>query len=95
MTNLIGDANKSGARSLLGTLQRRNWMEGIVEYVVSGSRFRIHLLKNDWVISFLLSSINCPRFERRSSPNDASPKQESEPFGAEALAFSEEYFLQR
>ncbi|CAF1092925.1 unnamed protein product [Adineta ricciae] len=95
VTNFIGDANNSGARSLLSTLQRSNWMEGIVEYVVSGSRFRIHLLKSDWIISFLLSSINCPRFERHSSPNNASPKQESEPFGAEALAFSEEHFLQR
>ncbi|UJR21995.1 hypothetical protein I4U23_025063 [Adineta vaga] len=93
--DLVGDENKSRAKSLLNNLQRNNWMEGVVEFIVSGSRFRIHLLKNDFVISLLLSSINCPRFERCSTVDHNSQKKDNEPFGAEALAFSEENFLQR
>jgi len=73
-------------------------MEGVVEFVASGSRFRVHLLKDNWIISFLLSSINCPRVERRIHINSNPQKQKiepGEPFGIEALNFSKEHFLQR
>ena len=63
---MTGDTNKERAKGLLSVLQRNGRMEGMVEFVASGSRFRVHLLKDNWIISFLLSSINCPRAERRN-----------------------------
>jgi hypothetical protein len=68
-------------------------MEGTIEFFAGGPRF-----KDNWIISFLLSSINCPRVERRISVSSNSQQQKvepGEPFGAEALTFSNEHFLQR
>ncbi|CAF1056922.1 unnamed protein product [Rotaria sordida] len=99
IVDMIGDTNKERAKGLLNILQRNGRMDGVVEFVASGSRFRIHLLKDNWIMSFLLSSINCPRVERRipvSSNSQQQQKIESdEPFGIEALNFSKEHFLQR
>jgi staphylococcal nuclease domain-containing protein 1 len=95
---MTGDTNKERAKGLLSVLQRNGRMEGMVEFVASGSRFRIHLLKDNWIISFLLSSINCPRPERRIPVGGNSQQQKtepSEPFGAEALTFAKEHLLQR
>jgi staphylococcal nuclease domain-containing protein 1 len=85
---MTGDSNKERAKGLLPVLQRNGRMEGVVEFVASGSRFRVHLL----------SSINCPRAERRVPVGNNSQQQKvepGEPFGAEALTFSKENFLQR
>lgn len=95
---MTGDSNKERAKGLLSVLQRNGRMEGVVEFVASGSRFRVHLLKDNWIVSFLLSSINCPRAERRVpvGGNSQQTKVEAaEPFGTEALSFSKEHFLQR
>jgi staphylococcal nuclease domain-containing protein 1 len=95
---MTGDNNKERAKGLLNVLKRNGRMEGIVEFVASGSRFRVHLLKDNWIISLFLSSINCPRVERRIHVNSNSQKQKiepGEPFGTEALNFSKEHFLQR
>ena len=98
IVDMTGDTNKERAKGSLSVLQRNGRMEGVVEFVASGSRFRVHLLKDNWIISFLLSSINCPRGERRI-PVAGNPQQQktepAEPFGAEALAFAKEHFLQR
>ncbi len=98
IVDMTGDSNKERAKGLLSVLQRNGRMEGVVEFVSSGSRFRVYLLKDNWIISFLLSSINCPRAERRV-PVSGNPQQQKvepgEPFGAEALTFSKEHFLQR
>ncbi|UJR27196.1 hypothetical protein I4U23_008492 [Adineta vaga] len=98
IVDMTGDTNKERAKSSLNVLQQKGRMEGVVEFVASGSRFRVHLLKDNWIISFILSSINCPRAERRVpvSGNTQQQKVEpAEPFGAEALTFSKEHFLQR
>ena len=98
IVDMTGDTNKERAKGLLSVLQRNGRMEGVVEFVGSGSRFRVHLLKDNWIISFILSSINCPRGERRI-PAPGNPQQQkvepAEPFGTEALNFSKEHFLQR
>jgi staphylococcal nuclease domain-containing protein 1 len=95
---MTGETNKERAKGSLSVLQRNGRMEGMVEYVGSGSRFRVHLFKDNWVISFLLSSINCPRPERRIPVGGNSQQQKTEPgepFGAEALEFARENLLQR
>lgn len=48
-------------KGLLNTLKQNGRMEGIVEFITYGSRFRVHILNNNWIISFVLSSIDCPR----------------------------------
>ncbi|CAF1488719.1 unnamed protein product [Rotaria sp. Silwood1] len=98
IVDMTGDTNKERAKGLLNVFQRNGRMEGVVEFVASGSRFRIYLVKDSWIISFLLSSINCPRAERRIPLSNNLQQQKieaSEPFGAEALNFSKEHFLQR
>lgn len=98
IVDMTGDANKERLKGLLSVLQRNGRMEGVVEFVGSGSRFRVHLLKDNWIISFILSSINCPRAERRVPAGGNSQQQKvepAEPFGTEALTFSKEHFLQR
>jgi hypothetical protein len=90
--------NKERAKNVLTILKLHGRMEGVVECVISGSRFRVHLLKDDWIISFFLSAINCPRVERRKTSNvDTAHNQmeAGEPFGIEALNFSREHYLQR
>ena len=98
IVDMTGDSNKERAKGLLSVLQRNGRMEAVVEFVSSGSRFRVQLMKDNWIISFLLSSINCPRGERRI-PAPGNPQQQkvepAEPFGPEALTFSKEHFLQR
>ena len=94
IVDLTGDGNKERAKSSLTALQRNGRMAGVVEYVAGASRFRVHLSKDNWIISFLLSAVSCPRAERRatSTKEKAEPGQ---PFGAEAWNFSREHFLQR
>ncbi|CAF1029256.1 unnamed protein product, partial [Adineta ricciae] len=98
IVDMTGDSNRERAKGLLNVLQQKGRMEGVVEFVASGSRFRVHLLKDNWIISFILSSISCPRGERRVPAGGNSQQQKvepAEPFGAEALTFSKEHFLQR
>lgn len=98
IVDMTGDANKERAKGILSVLQRNGRMEGVVEFVSSGSRFRVHLSKDNWIISFILSSINCPRAERRVPAGGSSQQQKiepAEPYGTEALTFSKENFLQR
>lgn len=98
VVDMTGESNKERAKGLLSALQRNDRMEGVVEFVASGSRFRVHLLRDNWIISFLLSSINCPRPERRVPVGGNSQQQKiepGEPFGAEALTFAKEHLLQR
>lgn len=94
IVDLTGGGNKERAKSSLTVLQRNGPMAAVVEYVASASRFRVHLVKEDWIISFLLSAVSCPRAERGgASPNDKV--EPGEPFGNEAWNFSREHFLQR
>ena len=84
--DMTGEANKERARRLLSALQGNGRMQGVIESVISGSHFRVHLLQYEWIISFFLSSIHCPR---------SDPVHSDDPFNAEAVAFSKEHFFQR
>lgn len=90
---MTGESNKERAKGSLNAFKRNYRMDGIVEFVSSGSRFRIYLLRENCIISFLLSSIQCPRPERRAP--GAEKVEAAEPFGTEALNFAKEHFLQR
>lgn len=73
--------------------KRAQRTEAIVEFIASGSRFRLYLPKDNCLVTFLLAGITCPRSSRPAIGN--TPAQEGEAFGDEALAFVREKILQR
>lgn len=77
----------------LPSWQRALRTDATVEFVASGSRFRIYVQKDSCVVSFLLAGISCPRASRAAST--AGPAQEGEPYGDDAMAFSRDRILQR
>lgn len=77
----------------LPSWQRALRTEGIVEFVASGSRFRMYIPKDSCIVTFLLGGISCPRSSRPAL--GGAPAQEGEPFGDEALAFSKDRILHR
>ena len=52
---MSGDVNKS--KQFLPFLQRAGKMQAVVEFVASGSRFRVYIPRETCVITFLLSGI--------------------------------------
>lgn len=77
----------------LPSWQRALRTEAIVEFIASGSRFRLFLPKDSCLVTFLLAGISCPRSSRPAV--GGTPAQEGEPFGDEALSFVRERILQR
>lgn len=77
----------------LPSWQRALRTEAIVEFIASGSRFRLFLPKDSCLVTFLLGGITCPRSSRPAVAG--TPAQEGEPFGDEALSFVRERILHR
>ena len=62
IADLAGDVTKS--KQFLPFLQRAGRMQAVVEFVASGSRFRVYIPRETCVITFLLAGITCPRASR-------------------------------
>merc|ERR1739844_396292 len=90
ITDMAGDVNKS--KQFLPFLQRAGRMQAVVEFVASGSRFRVYIPRETCVITFLLAGISCPRAGRTMPGGIVA---EAEPWGDEAMAFVKEMILQR
>lgn len=69
----------------LPSWQRALRTEAIVEFIASGSRFRVYIPKDSCLVTFLLGGITCPRSSRPSV--NGAPAQDAEPYGDEALAY--------
>jgi len=90
IADLSGDASKS--RQFLPFLQRAGRSQAVVEFVASGSRFRLYLPKETCLLTFLLAGISCPRMK---AFNPAGTQvADDEPMGTEAYLFSKEHALQ-
>uniref|UniRef100_A0AC35TZH4 Staphylococcal nuclease domain-containing protein n=1 Tax=Rhabditophanes sp. KR3021 TaxID=114890 RepID=A0AC35TZH4_9BILA len=76
ISEVQGDLSRS--KQFLPTLTRVTKLTGVVEFVSSGSRFRLYIPKEKIVITLALSGISCPRLGRPGA-NDG------EPFSVEAL----------
>lgn len=63
ISDMSSDINK--AKSFLPLLQRSGRCDALVEFVSSGSRFRLYLAKESCLITLLLAGIDCPRLGRR------------------------------
>lgn len=95
-THRINDLTVDHSRikhQYLPSWQRALRTEAIVEFVASGSRFRIYCPKDSCLVTFLLAGISCPRSSRPAL--NGIPAQEGEPYGDQALQFSRERVLQR
>ncbi|XP_030753895.1 staphylococcal nuclease domain-containing protein 1 [Sitophilus oryzae] len=89
----VTEIDGARAKLELASFQRAQRIDGIVEFVASGSRFRIYIPKSNSLCTFLLGGINCPRASRPATGNlPASPGEE---YGDEALQFTKERCLQR
>lgn len=77
----------------LPSWQRALRTEALVEFVASGSRFRLFIPKESCLVTFLLAGITCPRTSRPAT--DKVKATEAEPYGDEAYNFVKERILQR
>lgn len=91
IADLSGDVSKS--RQFLPFLQRAGRSLGVIEFVASGSRFRLYLAKETCLLTFLLAGISAPRM--KAFTPSGTQISEDEPCGTEAFQFSKELALQR
>ncbi|XP_055929068.1 staphylococcal nuclease domain-containing protein 1-like [Argiope bruennichi] len=89
IVDLSGDLKLS--KQYFPIIQRGGKMEAVVEFVASGSRLRVFLPRQNYLLTFLLGGITCAR-AARDTPNGTIP---GEPHGDEALAYTKDLCLQR
>jgi staphylococcal nuclease domain-containing protein 1 len=77
----------------LPSWQRALRTEAIVEFVASGSRFRLYIPKESCLVTFLLAGISCPRSARPGT--DKQPATTAEPYGDEAYNYVKDRILQQ
>ncbi len=80
------------AKQFLPLLQRAGKIDALVEFVSSGSRFKLYLPKETCLCTFLLSGIDCPRLGRPAMGN--TPAQPSDEYAEEAFLYSKSHCLQ-
>ncbi|RNA25196.1 staphylococcal nuclease domain-containing 1-like [Brachionus plicatilis] len=86
------DLNK--AKQFLPFLQRSGKMDALVEYISSGSRFKLYLPKETCVITLLLSSIDCPRMPRPPANGTAAAAAAvAEEFAQDAFMYSKSHCM--
>lgn len=78
----------------LPSWQRALRTEAVVEFVASGSRFRLFIPKESCLVTFLLAGITCPR-SSRPAIGEGKEATTGEPFGDEAYNFVRDRILQR
>ncbi|KAK6504354.1 hypothetical protein TWF506_002555 [Arthrobotrys conoides] len=86
----IVDASESEqkAKAHLSFLSRQRRIPAVVDFIASGSRFKLLIPKENVRLTFVLSGIRAPRTARNAS-------EKSEPFGPEALEFTSKRAYQR
>ncbi|KAM0752525.1 hypothetical protein T439DRAFT_324618 [Meredithblackwellia eburnea MCA 4105] len=86
----IIDASESAQKAapFLSSFKRSGKIAGVVDFVASGSRFKIFIPKQDTKITLVLGGIRAPRTAR-------SAHEKSEPFGPEAATFTSRLCMQK
>jgi len=90
VADVSSDSNK--AKQFLPFLQRSGRVDALVEFVSSGSRFRLYIAKESCLITLLLGSIDCPRLGRPAMGGAAATP--SDEYADEAFLFSKSHCLQ-
>lgn len=89
VADMSSDVNK--AKQHLPFLQRAGRMDALVEFVSSGSRFRVFLPKETCIITLLLAGIDCPRLGRPAMGGNAATTNDE--YAEEAFAYSKGHTL--
>lgn len=97
VNDLTGPAGKKRAKEMVDYFQRTGPQRAIIEYVMTGSRFRVMLIKDSALATLALKAVACPPSTRRVYGPGGVLKESvpGEPLGDEAHAFSRDTFLQR
>lgn len=90
IVDLSNDPSK--AKAFLTSLKRAQGIKAVVEFVTSGSRLKLFLPKEDYIITFVLAGIRTPRCQR-TLPGGGVVKADE--YGEKALAFTKEHCFQR
>jgi len=90
VSDMTGNLQK--CKTFFPSLQRAGKLTGIVEFVASGSRFRVYIPRETCVLTFLLGGITCQRSTRNMPSGEVS---KGEPFGDECLMTIKEMTMQR
>ncbi|KAG8198549.1 hypothetical protein JTE90_026450 [Oedothorax gibbosus] len=87
IVDLSGDLKLS--KQYFPIIQRGGKMEAVVEFVANGSRLRLFLPRQNYLLTFLLGGITCVK------PSRETPPTPGDPYGDEALAYTKDLCLQR
>merc|ERR1712025_1138074 len=79
-------------KQFLPFLQRAGRMSGLVEFVASGSRFRVYIPRETCIVTFLLGGISCAKGGRTMPSGEVIP---ADPYGDECSLHVKEMVLQR
>merc|ERR1712112_210968 len=90
VSDISGNAVK--CKQFLPFLQRAGRMSGLVEFVASGSRFRVYIPRETCIITFLLGGIDCVKGSRTMPSGDVV---KADPHGDECTLHVKEMLLQR
>jgi len=90
VTDMTGNVTK--CKQFLPFLQRAGRMQGLVEFVASGSRFRVFIPRETCIITFLLGGIECVRGSRTLPSGEHIQGQQ---YGDECALHVKEMVLQR
>ncbi|KAG0706093.1 hypothetical protein DFH29DRAFT_903564 [Suillus ampliporus] len=82
--------SESGPRAttFVNGFKRQGKISAVVDYVASGSRFKLLIPKDNQSLTLVLNGIRAPRTAR-------NPSERSEPFGQEAADFATRRYMQR
>jgi len=84
--------NLTKCKTFFPSLQRAGKLQGVVEFVASGSRFRVYIPRETCILTFLLGGINCARSTRTMPSGEV---QKGDAFGDECLLHVKEMIMQR
>merc|ERR1712098_62455 len=90
VSDMSGNAVK--CKQFLPFLQRAGRMSGLVEFVASGSRFRVYIPRETCIITFLLGGISCAKGARTMPKGEVI---QADPYGDECSHYVKEMVLQR
>ncbi|KAJ6625540.1 hypothetical protein B0H10DRAFT_2312806 [Mycena sp. CBHHK59/15] len=83
-----GKDSTSRATQFLNGFKRLGKISAVVDYVASGSRFKLLLPKDNQSLTLVLAGIRAPRTARNTS-------EKNEPYGSEAFEFASRRYMQR
>lgn len=92
LNDLLGPANLNKAKGWEPTFLRAGEMEGYIDHVFNGNRFKLVVPSNNVALSFILGGIRAPQMGRTQG---GQLIRHADPFAEEAVSYIRENWLQR